>query len=225
MHPPPPGRSAAAAAGAIVFTLLTWAVTAGWFPLHAFDRAVSDALYAGDGRPALVEAVLQVLTAPGSSAFRAVAFLPVLLWLVLRRAWWTAAWVLTATALIGPLTTLAKELVGRERPPFAEGGLRYGSLSFPSGHSAGVAVLVLVSLLLAWPRLAPVARRAWAAAGLLLAVVVGATRVLLGVHFPADVVAGWAFGATWVLLTTWAFGAFPGGRTGVRRREPALVAA
>ena len=82
-------------------------------------------------------------------------------WLLRRRAWWTAAWVVTAVVLIGPLTTLLKDYFGRVRPHFAEGGARLTSLSFPSGHSSGIATLVTVALVLAWPLLGRRARRHW----------------------------------------------------------------
>ena len=100
--------------------------------------------------------LLQVLTAPGLSWFRFVVFVPVLVLLVRRRAWWTAAWLITAIGLIGPLNTLLKNYFGRVRPDFAQGGARLDSLSFPSGHSSGIATLVTVALVLAWQ---PVARR------------------------------------------------------------------
>jgi membrane-associated phospholipid phosphatase len=184
------------------------AVQAG--PLLRLDRAVSSALYAGDDRSGLHEAVLQVATAPGSSAVRAVVVLPVLVVLARRRAWRTAGWVLTATALVGPLTTAIKELVGRARPQFADGGARLDSLSFPSGHASGIATLVTVGLLLAWPRLSPAGRRGALAAGVALALLVGCTRMWLGVHFLSDVVGGWALGVAWTLLVALAFRALPG---------------
>jgi membrane-associated phospholipid phosphatase len=210
----------ATAAAAVVVALLGWAVAAGSAVLLDVDRAVSGALYAGDDRSWWLESVLQVATAPGSSAVRGVVFLPVLVWLVLRRAWWTAAWVLTAVALVGPLTTVLKELVGRLRPQFADGGAQLDSLSFPSGHASGVATLVTVALVLAWPLLAPSARRGWLAAGVALTALVGVTRLWLGVHFLSDVVGGWALGLGWALLVAVAFGALPGGRAalpGTRR--------
>src|SRR5436305_1011379 len=86
------------------------------------DSAVSQALYAGDSRPAALNDLLQVLTAPGLTVFRVVVLLPVVVWLVLRRFWWTAGWVLTAIVLVAPLTTAVKELVGRVRPDFVNGG-------------------------------------------------------------------------------------------------------
>ena len=109
-----------------------------------------------------------MLTAPGLSWFRFVVFLPVLVLLVRRRAWWTAAWLVTAVALIGPLNTLLKIYFGRVRPDFAEGGARLESLSYPSGHSSGIATLVTVALVLAWPLMAARARHWALAAGVAL---------------------------------------------------------
>jgi undecaprenyl-diphosphatase len=206
---------------AVVVALLGWAVAGDFAPVLRIDRSVSAALYAGDDRSRLVESALQVATAPGLSAVRGVVFLPVLAWLVLRRAWWTAGWVLTAAALVSPLTTLLKELVGRQRPQFAEGGAGYETLSYPSGHASGVATLVTVALVLAWPRLAPTARRVWLAAGVALVLLVGFTRIWLGVHYPSDVLGGWALGLGWTLLMALAFGALPGGRAALRPRAAA----
>jgi undecaprenyl-diphosphatase len=208
----------AVAAAAVVLALLGWAVAAEFAPLLRVDRAVSDALYAGDDRSRLVESALQVATSPGLSAVRGVVLLPVLAWLVLRRAWWMAAWLLAAAALVGPITTLLKDLVGRQRPQFAEGGAGYSTLSYPSGHSSGVATLVTVALLLAWPLLRPAARRAWLAAGVALAVLVGLTRIWLGVHYLSDVLGGWALGLGWSLLMALLFGVLPGGRAAPRPR-------
>lgn len=212
-----PLRAAVTVAGcAAVVVLLGWAVAAGYVPLLRLDRAVGDALYAGDDRSRWAGTVLQVLTAPGLSAVRAVVLLPVLAWLVLRRTWWTAAWVLVAAGLVGSLNELLKELYGRQRPQFAEGGARYESLSFPSGHASGIAALVTVALVLAWPLLAPAARRGWLAVGVALAVLVGGTRIGLGVHFLSDVVGGWAFGTGWTLLVALLLGALPGGRAALQ---------
>jgi undecaprenyl-diphosphatase len=140
--------------------------------------------------------------------------------LVARRRWWTAGWVATAVLLVSPLNALLKEIFGRERPQFAEGGAEYSSLAFPSGHSVGVAALVTTGLLLAWPVLGPWARRWWLAAGIALAVLVGLTRMWLGVHWLSDVVAGEALGVGWTLLVVWVFGRLAG-----RRGAPAVTPA
>jgi undecaprenyl-diphosphatase len=163
--------------------------------------------------------LLEVLTTPGAAWFRVVVSLPVLFWLGTRGAWRAAAWVVTANVLVGPLTALLKETFGRVRPAFENGGATYDSLSFPSGHSSGIATLVTIALVLAWPRLPGRQRRLALAAGAALVVLVGLTRMWLGVHFLSDVLGGWAFGAAWTLLVALAFDALPGGRGALPRRE------
>jgi membrane-associated phospholipid phosphatase len=210
---------AAIAAGLGVLGVLGAGVLTGFAPQVRLDEEVSRALYAGDGRSTGLDLLLEVLTTPGVTWFRVLAFLPVLFWLGTRRAWWTAAWVTTAIVVVAPLTTTLKEVVGRVRPAFEDGGLTYGGLSYPSGHSAGIATLVTVALVLAWPRLAPRWRRPAVLAGVALVVLVGLTRMWLGVHFLSDVLGGWSLGVAWSLATALAFGALPGGRAALPARE------
>ncbi len=200
----------------VVVALLGAAVRGGFAPLLQVDASVSEALYAGDDRAAGLDGLLEVLTAPGLSWVRFLVFLPVLVWLIARRLWWTAGWVVTAVVLVAPLNVLLKEYFGRIRPPFADGGARYESLSFPSGHSSGIATLVAVALVLAWPLLTTAGRRWCLAGGIALVLLVGLTRMWLGVHYLSDVVGGWSLGLAWTLGTALLFGAFAGGRAALR---------
>jgi undecaprenyl-diphosphatase len=214
-------RTAGAGVGAGLGVVLALGagVLVGWAPQVRLDEAVSRALYAGDDRSALTGVLLEVLTTPGVTWFRVVVSLPVLFWLGSRKAWRTAAWVVTANVMVGPLTILLKETFGRVRPAFENGGAAYDGLSFPSGHSSGIATLVTIALVLAWPRLPGRQRRFALAAGAALVVLVGLTRMWLGVHFLSDVLGGWAFGAAWALLVALAFDALPGGRGALPTRE------
>jgi membrane-associated phospholipid phosphatase len=200
----------------LLLGLLGAGVRTDFGPQLRLDATVSEALYAGDRRAGALDVLLEVLTAPGLSWFRFVVFLPVLVLLVRRRLWWTAAWLVTAVVLIAPLNTLLKAFFGRVRPDFAEGGARYDSLSFPSGHSSGIATLVTVALIRAWPLLARRARHWALAGGVALVLLVGLTRMWLGVHFLSDVVGGWSLGVAWSLLTALLFGAFAEGRAALR---------
>jgi membrane-associated phospholipid phosphatase len=204
------------AACLVVVALLGYGVRTDFGPQLRLDGIVSDALYAGDHRAVPLSDLLAVLTAPGLSWFRFVVFLPVLVLLLRLRAWWTAAWLVTAVVLIGPLTGLLKIYFGRVRPDFAEGGARLESLSYPSGHSSGIATLVTVAMIMAWPLLAGRARHWALAAGVLLVLLVGLTRMWLGVHFLSDVVGGWALGVGWSLMTALLFGALAEGRAALR---------
>ncbi len=209
----------AVAAGLGVLGALGVGVLTGFAPQVRLDESVSEALYAGDDRATGHDLLLDVLTTPGVTWFRVLAFLPVLFWLGTRRAWWTAAWVTVAIVTVAPITLSLKELVGRVRPAFEDGGLSYGGLSYPSGHSSGIAALVTVALVLAWPRLAPRWRRPAVVGGVALVVLVGLTRMWLGVHFLSDVLGGWSLGVAWSLAVALAFGALPGGRAALPPRE------
>jgi undecaprenyl-diphosphatase len=211
-----PAATAVASTCLVLVALLGAGVRTGFGPQLRLDAVVSEALYVGDHRATSLNGVLAVLTAPGLSWVRFVVFLPVLVLLLRRRAWWTSAWLVTAVVLIAPLTTLLKDYFGRVRPDFAAGGARYDSLSYPSGHSSGIATLVTVGLILAWPLLAARARRVWLVVGVVLVLLVGLTRMWLGVHFLSDVVGGWALGVAWSLLTALLFGAFADGRAALR---------
>lgn len=223
-----PGRVRTRAAGAAVLgcvavvLLLGLGVHLGFAPQLRFDSVVSRALYAGDDRSSTVSVLLEVLTTPGYSWFRAIVFVPVLVWLGVRRRWATLVWVAAATVLVSPLNEGLKQLVDRTRPDYAEGGSQLASLSFPSGHAAGIACLVTTALVLAWPRLR--ARRWWVLLGVLVVVLVGLSRVWLGVHFPTDVLAGWAVGVGWTLLVALLLGGLPGGRAALPAREASWTA-
>lgn len=208
---------------AVLVTLLGLGVLAGSRPQLELDGSVSEALYAGDDRAVLLDGLLESLTAPGLTVVRALVFLPAVVWLLRRRAHRTVVWVLAAVLLVGPLTELLKVLFGRVRPDFDLGGARYDSLSYPSGHSSGIATLVTVALLLAWPLLARGTRRWWLTLGVVLVVLVGLTRMWLGVHYLSDVLGGWALGVGWSLLVATTFGGLPGGRAALPAREAAVA--
>ena len=223
--PPDRGRALTAVAGcALIVALLGTGVLLDLDPQLHLDGEVSEALYVGDDRAPALDGLLEVLTAPGLTLFRALAFFPVLTWLAVRRAYPTVLWVLSAIRLVAPLSELLKETFGRVRPDFDLGGARYESLSYPSGHSSGIATLVTVALVLAWPVLAPWARRWWVALGVAVVVLVGLSRMWLGVHYLSDVLGGWALGVGWSLLVATALGGLPGGRAALEPRRPAVAA-
>jgi undecaprenyl-diphosphatase len=95
------------------------------------------------------------------------------------------------------LVELEKNLIGRVRPDPSGRLDIVVSQSFPSAHAANSMVAWLgLALVAAPPRL----RVPAIAAGLALAFAVGLTRLVLAVHWPSDVIGGWAFGAAWTLL-------------------------
>ncbi len=187
-------------------------VAGGWSPLLRTDRAVVDALQPAAVDSSAYRTVLDVVTDAGTTWFRLLVLIPVVVWAFrtgrVRLGWYVVA----GAVLIGPLTTGLKLLVGRERPDFADLVYLSDSLSHPSGHSSGIVTLVGL-LLVAFLRLQP---RRWrlvtVLGGVALVFSVGLTRIALGAHYPSDVVAGFALGAGWVLVLAAALNALPGPR-------------
>ena len=104
---------------------------------------------------------------------------------------WRVALIVGGAAAINVLTKL---IFHRVRPHLWPSTSSEADYSFPSGH-AMISLAVMVSLLLlAWPT-----RWRWPAllAGSLFVLMVGLSRLYLGVHYPTDVLAGWAAGGAW----------------------------
>ena len=116
------------------------------------------------------------------------------LWLGLKR--WLREGLFAGVAVVGSalLNLGAKQLFARERPSLWESIAPETTYSFPSGHAMGSMTIGWVVVLLAWHtrwRLPVLA----GAAG--FTVLVGLSRVYLGVHYPSDILAGWAAGFAW----------------------------
>ncbi|AWV07672.1 phosphatase PAP2 family protein [Marilutibacter maris] len=132
--------------------------------------------------------------------------------LSLRRHLREAIFAGLALAGSGLLNVATKLLFARERPDLWLSIAPEHNYSFPSGHAMGSMTLAWVLVLLAWPTRA----RWWTiAAALSFAWLVGVSRLYLGVHFPTDILAGWAAASLWVVsVYLVAFhGARPWGRT------------
>lgn len=88
--------------------------------------------------------------------------------------------------------------VGRHRPPAADWAVHVTGFAFPSGHTVTSATAAGLLIWAAYPRLHGALRTVFTSCVAAWAVAVGLSRVYLGVHWPTDVVGGWAF--TTVLL-------------------------
>ena len=95
-------------------------------------------------------------------------------------------------------STLLKQLFARPRPDLVAHADRVFTSSFPSAHAmvATVAWLTLAAITVRFvPRRS--LRRFIMTMACIIAIIVGASRVYLGVHWPSDVLAGWAVGTAW----------------------------
>jgi undecaprenyl-diphosphatase len=192
----PPRRAQLRFTAAIVTLAAIWLAMlltgGGWL-----DRSIYEALYAGH-RPALV-VVARAFTALGEPTVLIAACGACAIWL-----WYEGrgrlGLVLLLIAMLGrALSEVQKYWIARVRPGLEPHLVVVKTSSFPSGHATSSMVFYL-ALALALSAHKPWHRTA-AAGAVLLSLLVGISRVMLGVHWPSDVVGGWAFGMLWVLLT------------------------
>lgn len=185
------------AAGVVFVVALTVLVVVDWSPLQTLDRRLADAAHRqvtnSSALLALARAVSHVgdpLVVTSLSVVLAVG-----LWVARRRRAALAALVIRVAAML--TSSGVKAAVDRPRPHFAHAVAHASSAAFPSGHALGSAALWGTAALLLLPR----AGR-WPAVALaaVVPVLVGTARVLLGVHWPSDVVAGLCLG--WLLAAT-----------------------
>lgn len=120
-----------------------------------------------------------------------IALILVLAWRRRMREGMFAGVAIVGSALLNLST---KQFFARDRPTLWESIAPETTYSFPSGHAMGSATLAWVLLLLAW-------RTRWrwpvAIAMIAFAAMVAFSRVYLGVHYPSDILAGWAAASAW----------------------------
>ena len=153
--------------------------------------------FAARGAGYVTEAIRDMTSLGGVflSTLATLAAVVALLFLKLRRE----AVLFAATVFLGwMLNNAMKALIGRERPTLVPYLTEAGGMSFPSGHSFASA-MVYIGMALAFASLSRrhSVRYTLVGAAMGLSALIAWSRVLLGVHFPSDVVAGWLGGAAW----------------------------
>jgi undecaprenyl-diphosphatase len=151
--------------------------------------------------PRWLEEAARDVTALGGQAVLTLLVGSVLGYLVIARRRHAAVFVLVATVGGALISTALKGMYSRPRPDVVPHLAYVTSHSFPSGHAMLSAVVYLTLGAL----LARLVEGRWAklyfvGVAILLTLLVGLSRVYLGVHYPTDVVAGWAAGVAWAVL-------------------------
>jgi membrane-associated phospholipid phosphatase len=188
----------------IVIALL---VREQWPPLVQLDeRAVTEGVAIAAQNPELLRALIH-----WQWAFLAIHLLVPVAAICLAY-WWrtgnaTRTWWALSTILVAwGLSNLLKEVVRRARPVLDQPVETVAGYSFPSGHAANTAAMTTALVVLVWPSLRSRAMRVTAvASAAVLTVATAVDRVMLGVHYPSDVVAGILFGVGFVLASHLAY--------------------
>lgn len=155
--------------------------------------------------PKDLASIVRDITALGSVSVLTLITVFAALYLVLQRQWRLLGLVLVAVLGGTLMLVLVKEIFARTRPDLVPALMDESSYSFPSGHSTLSAVVYLsLAVLLARLQSTKRLRIFIISAGLLVTALVGVSRVILGVHYPSDVLAGWSIGLAWAALCLFA---------------------
>jgi len=181
-----------AAVSLLLFVYLAHVVSTG--AATTFDSAIRDTIHSWSF-PALTT-FMKIATFLGSDGFMAVLAIP-FLWHLIRTKRRTSAIQLAAIPLTADLLEqLLKHAYHRPRPvPFFNLPTP-DSYSFPSGHAMMSTVFYLILAI------TMTTKSSARVAAIALAACIGLSRIYLGVHYPTDVLAGFAAGAFWLSATS-----------------------
>jgi undecaprenyl-diphosphatase len=151
--------------------------------------------------PTWVHEAARDVTGLGGAPVLTLVTCAVLGYLIAGRHGSAAVLVFAATVGGGLLSFLLKDFYARPRPDLVPHLARVSSASFPSAHAMLSAVVYLTLGALLARLVSPWwAKGYFVGVAALLAMLIGASRVYLGVHYPTDVAAGWAVGVAWAIL-------------------------
>lgn len=174
-----------------------------WPPLVQLDeRAVTEGTSVAVANPGLVRTLLawQWIFLPARLVVPVAALCVLYGWRTRKtqRTVWALATILAAWGL----SNVIKEVVQRARPVLDEPVEIAAGFSFPSGHATNTAAMTTALVVLVWPSLRSRTARVAAVSGAAtLTLLTAADRVMLGVHYPSDVVAGMLFGTGFVVAS------------------------
>lgn len=214
--------SAAALALIWIFTTLADKVLEG--DTRQFDEWVLSALRQKTNPEALIgprwlKWGAEDITALGSPTVLGLTVLAVTGYLFLHRLYRNGLFIFTASVGGWVLNWVLKQVFARTRPSIVPHLREVVSSSFPSGHAlTSAAVYLTLGALLMRIADGRLAKYYCIATAMFVTFLVGSSRVVLGVHYPTDVLAGWAIGMSWALLC-WVVERLLERRAGLRREK------
>lgn len=178
-----------------------YGATPGEFDVHIITALRNSADLSDPIGPGWLEEAMRDLTGLGGTTVLVLVSLAAFFFLFMtgKRQ---SAYMLAASVLGAMILSQTMKLgFSRPRPDLVPHGARVYTMSFPSGHAMmSAAVYLTLAALLARTQERSRVRTFVIFVAVLVTILVGASRVYLGVHWPTDVIAGWAAGATWAII-------------------------
>lgn len=174
-------------------------------PLLSVDRSVATYLHEAVRGHDVIVVAMKAITSIGTFFGHGTLVLVGTVVLVRARRWRLVGFLLATTIGGWLLNNAVKVAVGRQRPTFDDPFASARGLSFPSGHAMNSVVVLGALLMVFLPAVRPRWRRPVVAGTVGLILLIGFTRLVLGVHYVTDVVAGFLLGTAWLSACVAAF--------------------
>ncbi len=182
----------------LILSIVAWLCTEVWErEAFSFDR--SSLLWIHQFANPELDRVMLFITSLGDPAMVVTIFISTIVWLGMKRRYTDGIRFIIACAGGVILNQVMKLFFAKPRPELWTRLISETSFSFPSGHAVGSMVVYgFIAYILA--REFPIYRRYIYAVASILIIVIGFSRLYLGVHYPTDIIAGYGVGILW--LTT-----------------------
>ncbi len=182
----------------LILSIVAWLCTEVWErEAFSFDR--SSLLWIHQFANPELDRVMLFITSLGDPAMVVTIFISTIVWLGMKRRYTDGIRFIIACAGGVILNQVMKLFFAKPRPELWTRLISETSFSFPSGHAVGSMVVYgFIAYILA--REFPIYRRYIYVVASILIIVIGFSRLYLGVHYPTDIIAGYGVGILW--LTT-----------------------
>jgi undecaprenyl-diphosphatase len=181
----------------LCFVSITIAIFSNDFSL-AWDIKILEKIHATQHLE--LDAIAIALTQFGRGKVIVVITILISIFLAWRKNWQSVGYLLITILGSGILNLGAKLFFRRDRPALWESPLPEVDFSFPSGHA-------MLSMTLVATLATLIKQSHWRSlflfCGVMVAIAIGWTRLYLGVHYPSDILGGWALAIAWVMGISW----------------------
>jgi undecaprenyl-diphosphatase len=198
---------------AALFAIMLTLVASKTPALLRLDRATARELHEFALTHGRFTQTLKNISDVGSTVAWCAIFALTIAWLIYRHSPRLVFFVVATSVGSSLLNSLIKLTVDRDRPNLVSPVATASGSSFPSGHAQAAIVGYGILLVLFLPVIPRPRRPLAVIAATLMALLIGFSRIALGVHYISDVVSGYLVGSLWLIALVAVFGVWRGHQT------------